>query len=624
MEMEVDINKYLGEEDEEQEKKEVITLDQDEQEYGKRYKISDSTMKEMKKYFINITTEKEKKEDFEYESWISRFEENPYLFMNVDGYGFKRCDNLAKRIGYDMESPNRVLAYVNMAIEQNSNGSTIVKFIDIIGIIKKDLLINDIKKIMKILMSRKGKFSLLDYQCKRLTIQEINNIKRVPEYITTNDWYYAEKFCYEWLKYLSKLPKTEEDINITENILSNNNTLNSKQKEIIENIINKNVNVIIGKSGSGKSYVTKQVLNILDSYGFSYCLLTPTGIASVNLKEKTGRKVETIHRRYFKKNKKGNRIPIKEDYVVIDEIGMVGADHFKMLRALIPYKDKKIIFIGDNNQLPSISAGDFLTNIIKLIKSGKVDGNIFELTEIMRASSETFVPYLCNMFCGDSKFNKDVLDTEMKSVLFVEREKDLSEQIERIVKTNNWNWLETAVIMPQRVGDYGCNVVNSYFQEQNKSEILYSDKYKCFKRNDKLMHIKNNPILNIYNGEWVEMIGVEYGETEEDNAYLVKRLGTETNEENVMYYSYEEASTELMLAYAVTVHKCQGSTIKNVIFVAIPEHQYMLTRELTYTGISRTSDHIIIIGDKKALETSSYRKVSNKRKTFLGLICESM
>lgn len=600
--------------------KETITLDQYEQEYGKRYKISDNTMKEMKKYFDGITTDKEDKENFYYNNWMERFEENPYLFMNVDGYGFKRCDALAKKIGFDMESPFRILAYVNMAIEQNSNGSTIVKFIDIISIIKKDLLINDIKKIMKILMSRKGKFSLLDYQCKRLTIEEINNAKRAPEYITTNDWYYAEKFCYEWLRNVSRLERTQIDINITESILEKNKTLNIKQKEIIEHIMDKNLNIIIGKSGSGKSYVTKQVLNILDSYGFSYCLLTPTGIASVNLKEKTGRKVETIHRRYFKKNKKGNRIPIKEDYVVIDEIGMVGADHFKMLRQLIPYKDKKVIFIGDNNQLPSISAGDFLTNIIKLIKSKKIDGNIFELTEIMRASSETFVPYLCNMFCGDSKFDKDVLDTDMKSVLFIERENNLSEQIERIIKTNNWNWFDTAVIMPQRIGDYGCNVINSFFQEQNKSEILYKNKYKCFKRNDKLMHIKNNPILNIYNGEWIEIVDVEYGETKEDNFYLVKRYGTETSEDNIMHYSYEEISTEVMVAYAVTVHKCQGSTIKNVIFVAIPEHQYMLTRELVYTGMSRTADNLVIIGEGQSLEKASFKKVSDKRKTFLGLI----
>lgn len=79
-----------------------------------------------------------------------------------------------------------------------------------------------------------------------------------------------------------------------------------------------------------------------------------------------------------------------------------------------------------------------------------------------------------------------------------------------------------------------------------------------------------------------------------------------------------------MVAYAVTVHKCQGSTIKNVIFVAIPEHQYMLTRELVYTGMSRTANNLVIIGEEQALEKASFRKVSNTRRTFLELLCKML
>lgn len=597
-----------------------VILNEEEKDFCKLHRITECTMLDMKKYFTMITTEKEKELDMEYNDWIDRFKENPYLFMNVEGYGFKRCDNLAKKIDYDMQSPNRILAYVNVAVELNSNGSTIMKFIDIIEIIKKDLCINDVVKIIKVIMSKKGKFILLDIKCKRLTVTEINKDKKVPEYITTNDWYYAEKFCYEWLKGLSKIQKIKTDCNITEKILDKNKTLNVKQKEIVEHIMDKNLNIIIGKAGTGKSYVTKQILNILDSYGLSYCLLAPTGIASVNLKEKTGREVQTIHRRYYKRNKKGDVIPIKENYIIIDEIGMVGADHFKMLKELIPNKDKRVIFIGDTNQLPSISAGDFLSNIIKLVKRGKINGNLFKLDEIMRSSYETFVPYLCNMFCEDNKFKKETLDGNMKNVVFVDREKDLSNQIDMIMKANKWRFLNTAIILPQKVGDYGANIINEYFQRNNDSEVIYKDKYKCFKKNDKLMHIKNNAKLNMYNGEWVEIVDVEYGETEEDNSYLVKRYGTETNKDNIIHYSYEEISTEVMLAYAVTVHKCQGSTINNVIFVTIPEHSFMLTRELTYTGISRTSDNMVIVGEKSTLERASFRKISDKRKTFLGLI----
>lgn len=600
---------YLLSEDKE------VKLTKKELDYGKEHKISEETLKNMKEYYEQITTENEELTNTKYKNWIKRFEENPYLLMNVVGFGFSRCDTLALKINYDMESPNRIIAYVSKAIEDTAKGSTILKFTDVIETINKNLNIKDVKKIITILFTKKGKFTLLDYKCKSLSLEEINDLKKVPEYITLTDWYFAEKFCYEWLKSTTYLKKTKVDINITETILEKNKTLNSKQKEIVKHILDKNINIIIGKSGSGKTYATKQVLDVLDSYGISYCLLTPTGISSVNLSEKVGRKSSTIHKRYYTRHN-GLIRPIKEEYVIIDEIGMVGSDHFRMLDKLIPNRDKKIIFIGDPNQLPSISAGDFLSNILSLIRQKKVNGNIFELTEIMRASSETFVPYFCNMFCGNSKFDSTVLNKTMKNVTFVNRDKDILEQVDNIMTVNNWNFNNTAIIIPQNVGDFGCNNFNKYFQSLNSSEILFDNKYKTFKKGDKLMHIKNNTELDIYNGEWVEMVDIKYGDNTNENKYYIKRL----NDDNLLEYSYETVKSELMLGYAVTVHKCQGSTIENVIFLALKEQSFMLTRELTYTGISRTSKNVVIIGDKEALTNSSYRKLSNTRKTFLKLI----
>lgn len=606
--MNYNYEEYLLSEDKE------VKLSQKELDYGKKYKISEDTLKNMKEYYEQIVTEKEENENITYDHWIKRFEENPYLLINVVGFGFMRCDNLAKKIGYDMESPNRIIAYVTKAIEDTSKGSTILKFTDVIETINKNLGIKDNKKIISIIFSNKGKFTLLDVKCKYLSLEEINKNKKIPEYITVTDWYFAEKFCYEWLKNTKYLKKTKTDINITEKIL-NNSSLNSKQKEIVEHILDKNINIIIGKAGTGKSYTTKQILDILDAYGISYCLLTPTGISSVNLSEKVGRVSSTIHRRYFSRYKSEIR-EIKEEYVIIDEIGMVGAEHFRMLSKLIPNKDKKIIFIGDANQLPSISAGDFLSNILSLIKQKKVIGNIFELTEIMRASSETFIPYFCNMFCDDSKFNPEILNKKMKNVTFVNRDEDLLEQVKNIMEVNKWTFYNTAIIIPQNVGDFGCNNFNKYFQSLNESEILFSNKYKIFKKGDKLMHIKNNTELDIYNGEWVEMIGIEYGETFFENKYYLKKL----NDKTLLEYNYDTVNSQLMLGYAVTVHKCQGSTIENVIFLTLKEQSFMLTRELTYTGISRTAKNIVIVGDKEALTKSSYRKLSNTRITFLGLI----
>lgn len=371
----------------------------------------------------------------------------------------------------------------------------------------------------------------------------------------------------------------------------------------------------------GKSYLVKVLLDLLDSHGMTYTLLTPTGIASFNLTEKTGRESQTIHRRYATDNR------ITTDYVIIDEFGMCSCQHIDMLKYLVIDRTKtKPLFIGDKYQLPSISAGDFLSSIMNLLKCGKLKGNIFELTQIMRASNESYIPYLCNMFCGNNKFEAPVMNKrDLKGVEFYDREVELFSQIERIIKTKGWDWKETAVIMPQRKGENGCDAFNLYMQEKNKSEILYDDGYKVFKKNDMLMHIKNNTSLGIYNGELIEILDKYNCKTIDDEGipvektfYRIKRL----YDEKILDYDEDIVATQIMLSYANSVHKTQGATIKNVIFVGINDFSFMLSRNLTYVGLSRASENLVVICDKDAMVKASFKSLTDKRKTFLNLLCK--
>lgn len=564
-------------------------LNKKEKDYAKKTKITQKTLEKIKTLL-------------DCEDWLEIFESNPYQLIEFSGFGFHRCDELAKKIGFDMRSPKRVKAYIVVCIENSTKGDSILNVFEVMSNIERDL---DVDKdlVINSVFAYDGDYVLLDHNYRSLTKKEIKN--SIPTYITTTEWYNAEKFLFNYMKRLAKQTTPKADINIIEKLLDKNSTLNPKQKYTVEHILDKNVNLLIGSSGSGKSYVTRIILDLLDWHKYSYTLLAPTGIASFNLSEKTGRNTSTIHRRYFAKKE------ITTDYVIIDEIGMCGYTHFNMLKELIINKSKtKILFIGDKYQLPSISAGDFLASMMNLIKNNKVDGNIFELTQVMRAKDDKDITTICNMFCGDSKFYRDTMDKRLNGVKFLDRKEDLFKQIEDIITNNKWTWEDTAIIMPQRKGNLGCDSFNKFIQSKNENSILYQDKFKTYKEHDILMHIKNNSKLNIYNGEMVELLGFTGSE------YIARKLYDNTE----VIYSEEELLTETTLGYSFTVHKSQGCTIKNVIFVGIKEFTYMLSRNLIYVGLSRASENLVVICDKDTMVRGSYKNLTDKRRTFLNLL----
>ena len=263
---------------------------------------------------------------------------------------------------------------------------------------------------------------------------------------------------------------------------------------------------------------------------------------------------------------------------------------------------------------------------MKLIRCGRLNGNIFELTQIMRASSESFIPYLCNMFCGTNRFDASVMSKKnLKGVEFYDRQPKLFEQIDNLIKVKGWDIKETSIIMPQRKGENGCDAFNKYMQDKNESNILFYDGYRVFKKNDILMHIKNNTQLGIYNGELIELTDKavivepdDDGIPKEKTVYYMRRL----YDGKVIDYDEDTVASQVMLSYANSVHKVQGATIKNVIFVGINDFAFMLSRNLTYVGLSRASKNLAVICDKDSLVKASYKSLTDKRKTFLNLLCK--
>lgn len=568
-----------------------------------------------KEYGISIETLKKIRSFFNDRKWKTLLKENPYALMEMDGFSFRRCDIIAKKLNFDMKSPYRVKACVGYILENTTKGDTILPLFTILSKLSDELMILDQKYLLTLIMVESAKYKLLDDKCK--VVKDLESI--TPTYITLTDWYESEKFFYNWLKGFDRVELLKKDENIINSMLDNNKSLNKEQQRAVECFLDRNVNTLIGVSGGGKSYTTKTILDLLDAHGYSYTLLAPTGIASFNLTEKTSRPSSTIHRRYYSKQ------PITTDFVVIDEFGMCGCNHLHMLKELITDTTKtRPLLIGDKYQLPPIQAGDFLGTTIKLIQNGKIDGNIFELVQIMRASSESYIPHLSNMFCGNNRFNdRVILDKNLKGVKFELKKDDMFKQIENIITKRGWDLKETSIIMPQRKGNLGCDKLNEYFQSKNESEVLYEDDYKIFKRNDIMMHIKNNSKLDIFNGELIKLMDKRVQHTIEDdgtpsevNIYIVKRL----YDNKILEYDEQTLKDQTMLSYANSVHKTQGATIKNVIFVAIKEFSFMLTRNLTYVGLSRASDNLVVLCDSTSLKSASFKNLTDTRKTFLGIL----
>ena len=569
--------------------KNKIQLTQDEKAFGTKYNISIARLTKIKTYF-------EGEED-----WLERFKENPYELMEAHSFGFITCDKLAEKIGFDMKSILRIRAYILVAVEKTSKGDSILFLDEVTRSIENDLGV-DRDLIYQAILSYKGRYVLLDSRFKSMTKEDIRKGSR-PYYITTVDWFEAERYIYNYLRKLSRQPTPNIDGNIIDSILKKNPTLNEQQKKAVEGILEKNISLVIGSSGTGKSFLTKTLLDVLDWHKYTYTLLAPTGIASFNLSNKVGRESNTIHRRYY------TYPSIDTDYVIIDEIGMCGYTHFLLLEKMLK-EHTKVIFIGDKYQLPSISAGDFLSDIMKLIQSKKIDGNIFELTKVMRASDDKDITTVCNMFCGGNKFNTSVIKENLNGVKFLPQEEDLFRQIETVIKKNKWKWEDTAVIMPQKKGKHGCANFNQYIQDKRKEKVLFENRVKKYKEGDILMHIKNNTGLGIYNGEMIKLVA------KSNKSFVCTKL---YNNEMITY-DLDTLTTQTVLGYSFTVHKSQGCTIKNVIFIAIPEFTYMLSRNLMYVGMSRASENLVVIGNKETIRNTSYKTLTDKRVSFLGII----
>lgn len=369
--------------------------------------------------------------------------------------------------------------------------------------------------------------------------------------------------------------------------------------------------VITGGPGTGKTTTMLEILNRFDAMGISYALAAPTGKAARRMQETTGREARTIHRllgyqmdgwAYNKNN------PLPYDRILVDEFSMcdteLGAD---LMDALRP--DAGVVFVGDAAQLPSVGPGRVLAD---LVESGVIP--VARLSTVHRSAQESWICRNAPRVLTGEKLELD--DFPDFHWVQTDNAADCQAQVVRLMKMEEYR--NAQVLTPQRTTACGVDLLNPALQkalnpaEALKPEWKIGDRF--FRKGDKVIQTSNDYDLNVFNGEvgYVVRFNDEAG-------VMVVDFGDRT-----VAYGKQDAMS-LDLAYALTVHKSQGSEFPWVIVVVHSAHTHMLQRNLFYTAITRAKKGVVMVGDRKGLRAATEPKDPPRRNTALvSLIREAL
>ncbi|MBU0559993.1 MAG: ATP-dependent RecD-like DNA helicase [Bacteroidetes bacterium] len=517
---------------------------------------------------------------------------NPYkLIQDVWGIGFKIADDIGKKLGFTEHHPARIEAGIVYALSEISkNGHTYVPEID---------LINYCTQLLK--------FELAYSDPVLQKLEENGLIVHDNGNVYLSELFYAERSIEKAIESLS-LPPNALSRADEKALLLIRKSFSDEQFGAIKSALENKLLIITGGPGTGKTTTLKGIIDIYKRREKKILLAAPTGRAAKRMTEVIGLDAKTIHR-LLEYNPAENAFGYNQfnrldcDLLIVDEVSMIDTYlMYHLITAVNP--NTTVIFVGDKDQLPSVGPGNILKD---LINSDKILS--IELTIIFRQAEES------DIVLNAHKINKgetpDLINKRNTDFVFLEESNNASipEKILHLVKTEIPNRLQfdpfedVQVISPMYRGDVGVNTINSLFQQSlNPSHVIYSSGERKFKGGDKIMQLRNNYVKGVFNGDIGFIINYD-----EENKFL-----NASYEGKIVKYSPDELD-EITLAYAVTVHKSQGSEYPCVIMPISTAHYIMLQRNLLYTAITRASRLLILIGSKRAVAMATKNnKVENR------------
>lgn len=546
---------------------------------------------------------------------IEVVKDNPYrLATDIQGIGFLTADKIAQYIGIDPQSVIRAKAGVIYTLNELTNeGHVYYPYDELIEKTRKTLMPSNLalKVDRDVIVRAIAELSLE----KHIFLEDVENHKAV----CLAPFYVAETGIANMLKGLKDSLSNIRPINSEKALEWVQDRLGIKlaerQKEAISLATNSKVLIITGGPGTGKTTIIKAILNIFQQLKLKILLAAPTGRAAKRMEEATNFEAKTIHRLLeysfhkggFQKNQDD---PLDAHVVIIDEASMIDTLLMYHLLKAIP-SHAHLILVGDVNQLPSVGPGNTLKDIIE---SGTF--NVVTLIEIFRQAQESMIVVNAHKVNrGEFPLLKNSNKKELTDFYFILEEypeKILNKIIklckERIPHRFGYHPIrDIQVLTPMHRGIIGASNLNIELQRHlnpNQSSMTHGS--RTYKLGDKVMQIANNYEKEVFNGDigWVSRIDEEDHELEID--YDGRKV----------WYEYSELD-EIALAYAVSVHKSQGSEYPVVIIPVVIQHYVLLQRNLIYTAITRAKKLVILIGTKKALAIAIKNNKVEKRYTSL-------
>lgn len=396
--------------------------------------------------------------------------------------------------------------------------------------------------------------------------------------------------------------------------------LDEKQKEAILSAFKNPITIITGPGGSGKSLICRYICDIAKENGLSVRLMSPTGKAAQVLSDKTGCEASTIHRSL--KMQPGDDEPrenIGEDICIIDEISMSGIDTmYAIMCALEDNIWGSIVLVGDKNQLPSVSPGNFLSD---MIESGYI--HVVALDKVHRQDEKSFIKLLANEISKGKMVDipSDAVDIKWRNINVDTFKDDLLGFIDEYLADENYTMDDLQIISPMKKGNCGVFQINEIIQSRmsvinSSQEKLINIGFTKFYVGDRVIQTENNYDKMVFNGDMGKI--VDLGEKSRDASVSDKKekfLIVDFYGNLFTYYGKE--IEEIQLAWAITVHKFQGSQSRNILFIMANEAQIMMSKELVYTAFTRAEKKLDIFGHNVMLRIAPTKSVIRKRYTNL-------
>ena len=555
-------------------------------------------------------------------------EENPYrLADDVAGVGFKTADEIAAKVGIHTDSDYRIRSGIFYTLMQSIGEGHVYLLKDALTWRAGRLLEVEIDNIEKYLMDLAME--------KKVVLKEAEDGVRV----------YSSRFYYMELN----VAKMLHDLNISEEVSrerllerlrkiedATGLFLDEMQRKAVMEAAKQGILVLTGGPGTGKTTTINAMIRLFESEGMTILLAAPTGRAAKRMTETTGYEASTIHRLLevsgnpeeetiggFQRNEEN---PLDTDVLIIDEVSMVDLPLMNaLLKAVMP--GTRLILVGDQNQLPSVGPGSVLKDIIA---SGCFP--VVMLTKIFRQAGES------DIVVNAHKINRGdpvILDNKSRDFFFLKRQEPnviisvmLTLIQKKLPKYVNAGIYDIQVMTPMRKGLLGVERLNQILQQYlnppspEKSEREYAD--RLFREGDKVMQIKNN-----YQLEW--KIQTKYGLTVDKgqgvfngDMGVVREINTyeetitvEYDEHRQVVYPYSMMD-ELELAYAITVHKSQGSEYPAVVIPLLQGPRQLYHRNLLYTAVTRAKKCVTLVGSEAVFQEMIRNNQDQKRNTSLA------